>query len=461
MRNIKTSVIIPVYNTEKYIEECLNSVLRQTQKEVEIIVVDDGSVDGSIAIAEEIAKENDNIIIIHQKNCGLGAARNAGMKKARGKYIYFLDSDDFIDERLLEKCFSCAEENRLEGVLFDASIVWENEHNVDNRTGSTPYDRRNIISKSEDVFKGKNLLQKYASRKKVVTSACLMYLSRDFMAENNVIFPEGILFEDIAWCFGILLSAKRLQYLPEFFYHRRIRENSIITSAFTERHLEGILVSCEEALQYVTEKGDSADKDGTHIIMGIILSYADKAISESLKCSGETAKRFISLIDRIRKDFLNQEVYDECNFLYKLYSAFEKCFPEYNKKYQVLYKEIAEKRNNMLKGYLSELPFGIPGKTIGIYGLGRHSNLLLAEYEKLLGKMKADIFFIDSDKISGAETFHGYDICNVRSIDSKNPDCIIISSILYEEEIEHRIRQLYDKKYPIIRFYEKRKWNLF
>ena len=103
MAEYKTSVIVPVYNTEKYLDECIQSILRQTQKEVEIILVDDGSTDQSYAILEEYSVRHKNIIVLRQKNMGAGIARNWGIEYANGKYICFMDSDDYyIQNRALE-----------------------------------------------------------------------------------------------------------------------------------------------------------------------------------------------------------------------------------------------------------------------------------------------------------------------------------------------------------------------
>ena len=114
----KVSVVIPVYNVEKYLGECLDSVLRQTLNEIEIICVDDGSTDGSAAILQKYAAADPRIRLISQANAGLSAARNAGMDAATGKYIYFLDSDDYISADAMEKCFSICERDDLDQLVF-------------------------------------------------------------------------------------------------------------------------------------------------------------------------------------------------------------------------------------------------------------------------------------------------------------------------------------------------------
>ena len=134
--NSEVSVIIPVYNAEKYLRECLDSVVNQTLKDIEIICIDDGSTDHSRAILMGYEKSDPRITVISQENLGLSAARNCGMRYASGKYIYFLDSDDYIDGEALEILVRLAEENDADSVHFAAKPFYESEelrrsHNLD------------------------------------------------------------------------------------------------------------------------------------------------------------------------------------------------------------------------------------------------------------------------------------------------------------------------------------------
>src|SRR5687768_12871254 len=115
----KVSVIMPVYNTELYLQDCLDSVLNQTLPDFELICVDDSSTDGSVAILEENAKKDSRIHIVHQENAGAGAARNNGFRNATGEFTFFLDSDDLCDLHLLEKTVGKAEETNADIVAFD------------------------------------------------------------------------------------------------------------------------------------------------------------------------------------------------------------------------------------------------------------------------------------------------------------------------------------------------------
>lgn len=113
-KKIKLSIIIPVFNVEKYVQTCLDSVIEQSFRDFEVIVVDDGSTDGSPAICDAAAKQDGRICVIHQQNGGLSAARNAGLDIARGEWIGFLDSDDFIMPDMYEKLMDAAEKARAD-----------------------------------------------------------------------------------------------------------------------------------------------------------------------------------------------------------------------------------------------------------------------------------------------------------------------------------------------------------
>ena len=130
----KISVIIPVYNTEKYLHQCLDSVVNQTLKELEIICVDDGSTDSSLEILKEYAQKDNRFTILTQKNLHAGVARNAGLTVAKGEYVHFLDSDDYLYSNVYKKLYNCLVDNNLDLIKFKAKIfdnaTYENQsHN--------------------------------------------------------------------------------------------------------------------------------------------------------------------------------------------------------------------------------------------------------------------------------------------------------------------------------------------
>lgn len=236
---IKTSVIIPVYNTGAYVGECIESVYRQTQKEIEVIAINDGSTDNSYDILLKMREQHPDLIVLSQENHGLGYTRNVGLKRAKGKYVYFLDSDDYILEDLLDTCYRCAEENRLDVALFDAL---EFEDTKDGRVTSLKgYDRHEMSDDWSTVCKGIDFIMASFQRQIFQASACLIYCSRNFLQENNIWFLPRVYYEDNVFHCHIMMLADRVMYLPETFYQRRCRPASITAAEFDLRRARDYL----------------------------------------------------------------------------------------------------------------------------------------------------------------------------------------------------------------------------
>ena len=148
------SVIIPVYNTEEFVEEAVRSIMNQTLQEIEIIVINDGSTDGSLSIIERLAKEDKRIRTYTQQNQGLSATRNKGNEYAQGKYIYFMDSDDYLEPETLETCYIKCEQQALDFVLFDADILNKEKH----KSLHLNYQRKDCTN-PELVYQGPHILK--------------------------------------------------------------------------------------------------------------------------------------------------------------------------------------------------------------------------------------------------------------------------------------------------------------
>ena len=195
---IQLSVIIPMYNVEKYIHKCIYSVVQNNLKsdDFEIIIVDDESPDNSLSIATEIANEFDNITIISQKNKGLGGARNTGIQNAKGKYVLFLDSDDFYTPNSLETILKIAFDNELEILEFGAIVV-----DSTNKIISTV-----AISTENKIFDGIYYWQNFNS----INSACNKLYLKEFLISNSILFKEKIYAEDYEFNTRALYFAKKV-----------------------------------------------------------------------------------------------------------------------------------------------------------------------------------------------------------------------------------------------------------
>ena len=222
------SVIVPVYNVENYLKECLDSLVNQSFTDIEIICVDDGATDKSPDILKEYADKDERIKIISQKNQGLAASRNNGLKEACGKYIYFLDSDDYIDLKALEKLHNNAVLNKSEIVLFKFQ-TFDNNRNIH---------KRGVEFRIDDEFGDidyNNFTFSYKNAKRHVLnsafSACLKLYRKDFIDSiEGFDFPVGLNFEDIPTHVKVMLNASRISFVPEFLYYYRSNPDSILNS---------------------------------------------------------------------------------------------------------------------------------------------------------------------------------------------------------------------------------------
>lgn len=211
----KISIIIPIFNAEKYIDECINSLEKQTLQDMEIICINDGSTDNT---QEKLENHTDNKIkIYNQENSGPGKARNNAIIRVTGKYILFLDSDDWLEPNTLERLYNNAKTNNSDLVLFNAV-----EHLPDNK-----YHNR-IYNLPENNYE--NFSFNYTYNKNLVMNSyqvvCTKLHKTSFIKENNIKFNENGQFEDVMFHIESMIKAKRISYVPDILYHYRKTEKN-------------------------------------------------------------------------------------------------------------------------------------------------------------------------------------------------------------------------------------------
>lgn len=240
MNNPKVSVIIPIYNVEKYLQQAIESIACQTLKEIEIIAINDGSTDSSLDILTQIANKDNRIRIVSTTNNGLSVARNLGIYMALGEYVYFFDSDDLLEKDALEACYQKCQSEDLDFLFFDADCFrdsLEKDHTFD-------YYR---TSKYDDkTFSGIEILKKQIETQGYRSSACLSFIKKEYLKKENLFFYPQIVHEDELFTFLLYLKAKRVGLLKRTFFHRRVRVNSIMTSSFDMRNAMGYITVCRE-----------------------------------------------------------------------------------------------------------------------------------------------------------------------------------------------------------------------
>ena len=255
------SVIIPVYNTENYLRECLNSIIDQTLHSIEIICVNDGSTDGSLSIIKEYQKKDSRLTIISQNNRGLSAARNIGMQYAHGEFMCFIDSDDFLDPLALKKLTDAATTKEADVIYFGVEPVYDSVELHSTYNYDSYYNAPETIS---DVYTGIEYMAACRDAGKYRPSVCRVLWRHSFLQENQIWFKDGIVHEDNLFTFQALMAASRVIEIPDRLYKRRVRNDSIMTRTKSANNVKGYFICAMGILEYALRQ--TYDKEKTHEI---------------------------------------------------------------------------------------------------------------------------------------------------------------------------------------------------
>ena len=218
------SVIVPIYKVEKYLPCCIDSIISQTYKNIEIILVDDGSPDRCGEICDEYAKRDSRIVVIHKINGGLSSARNAGLNICRGDYISFIDSDDFVSSRFIEWLYDGVRKYTAEIVTCTGAVPFEDGCNQPDLELETKHYIKEILP-TEAI--------KRMMYQRLPNGAPFRLYKRDIF--SDIRFPEGYLFEDVATTHKTFIKAKKMAVLSADIYAYRIRPDSIVRQSFDDR----------------------------------------------------------------------------------------------------------------------------------------------------------------------------------------------------------------------------------
>lgn len=315
--SVAVSVVIPVYNTAEYISQTIACVLNQTLNDLEVICIDDGSNDGTLEILLEEAEKDPRISVFTQENSGQSASRNVGMTAARGKYLYFIDSDDLLDEGALEFCCQAAERDGLDLFLFDATSFYESEklHN-EHASYDTYYTRARDY---EEVMDGPCMMATMAKAGDYLPSPCLYIAKTDFVRGIDASFIPGIFHEDNAYTYDLMIKASRVSHRKLPLYRRRIRENSTMTSKVTFSHCYGYYACGKQMLKTACELSGKLDDEtyasALRIAYGAFASaqtrYNNLAKGEEGGVMGMTAVERASFDTLVGKDSSGAKVHKE------------------------------------------------------------------------------------------------------------------------------------------------------
>ena len=227
------SIIIPVYNVEKYLDKCLQSVIKQTYKNIEIIIVNDGSTDGSSKIIENYSLLDSRIKVVVQKNSGLSAARNSGLMLVTKEYVMFIDSDDFIEDNTCERLAEYIERDRSDIYVFGLYYDYGNKKNI----GSQNLEYRRYVNPKEymEIALKQGNFRTFAWNK--LFKSDLLGLKTSISTEK-ICFVEGLLYEDMLFIVQALCKAKSVSVLPEYLYHYVQHQKGRITSQYRKKDLD-------------------------------------------------------------------------------------------------------------------------------------------------------------------------------------------------------------------------------
>lgn len=233
------SVIIPVYNVEKYLDLCMQDVVSQDYKNIEIILVDDGAKDNSGAICDSWAKKDKRIMSLHKENGGLSDARNYGLKYTNGEWVTFIDSDDRLAPNYISELYKICEKNKCDISICDPVHIFpDKEWGYENSTAVR-------------VFSSDEAIEEMWYQKSFLVSAWGKLYKREFF--DKVQFKKGIIFEDVQMMHKVFEQAKRIAYSPAKLYGYVHRENSITTQKFSVKDC-GILDICQELIKFANSK---------------------------------------------------------------------------------------------------------------------------------------------------------------------------------------------------------------
>ncbi len=281
---VKLSIIIPVYNVESYLKKCLDSIIKNYNKNIEVILVDDGSKDNSGEICDLYAHEYDFIKVNHRSNGGLSVARNTGVNLAIGKYIWFVDSDDYISDTSIVDIFTEIE-NDVDVIVGNYSTFCENKI-------------KDVYQDFIDI-KDNELLFEYFNRLGNVSYAAVRFIvKREVIIKNNLKFIEGIYHEDEEWTPRVLCSAKSFSIIKDVIYNYRVgNSNSIMGMKNPKKISDKIFIS---KLIYQNMQKISVDKSKREFLKSRIAHNYIVALNEVNLYSGEDKKKLlIELKDNI------------------------------------------------------------------------------------------------------------------------------------------------------------------
>jgi len=276
------SVIVPVYNVEKYLEKCIDSILSQTFKNFEVILVDDGSMDRCGIICDNYEKLDNRVKVIHKTNGGLSSARNSGLEIASGEYVVFIDSDDWIDKNMYQELYNEAKKNNAD--IVQCKFMKAYDENV-----SICHDKYKNIAVIGNLDALNNLYNDKCTETVVTWNK--LYRRHLF---NDITFPNGKLHEDEFTTYKLLYKSNKVVLVDQEFYYYRQTPNSIMNSAFNIRRFDS-LEALNQKLEFFKQINNEV------LYKKTVKAYEDVLKEYYFKC--ENIKNEKEVLKKIRNEY--------------------------------------------------------------------------------------------------------------------------------------------------------------
>jgi len=373
LNEVKLSIIVPVYNVELYLKECLESLVSQDVKDIEIICVDDGSTDGSNKILEEYEEKYHSVRVFHKENGGLSSARNFGLNKARGKYVVFVDSDDLWKTKdAASYIINLMEKEGLDMLIYGIEPFFESEELENVYGGSKGY---YSCKKSYGQYEhGFELMQRMYVGGDYVPSACIKAIKREILDSTGIKFYDGIVHEDELFNFLLMMSICRCRHESRIIYRRRYRQDSIMTSKISFANLIGIYTVWIESIKWM--ELHEIPKEAEKIVKAMLLRFEKHIMLKYRKLDQQERRKIDScnfsgryllqqILDKIKMSSINKELQDNCIKM-KMYLKDEKISKFiYGVKYAALARKyraemIVDDNNHLWGEMLMQVPVCSP-----------------------------------------------------------------------------------------------------
>ena len=280
----RVTVIIPVYKVEPWLPACLDSVLAQTLRDLDVICVDDASPDGCPAILDAYAARDPRVSVIHlAENRGQGNGRNLGLERAQGKYVYFLDSDDMIEPEAMEALADRADAEALDGIFFDSRVIFEDAA-LARRHASYPAARTG--SYPHEAEPGLRLFERFIAQQEWTCYVQRQFWNRAFLLREGIRFPVRVEHEDEVFAFEAVLAAARVLYWAKPFFIRRYRADSVMTAKPAPKNFHGYFMDYCHMQRFARDRGLSGaaiDKNLARLYEKMVRYYRDMHETEDLE----------------------------------------------------------------------------------------------------------------------------------------------------------------------------------